>query len=237
MIKPLRISIVSSAFLWSCVALAQVGGVSIAQNTLKNFQSTPLSSNRASVPTVNQVLITKYQNGSVTLSLAGFNSIDHKITDGEYFDDEIKTDVENGALEVTAARKASKSPVDWLKSPNSKIGGMSYQLSANPKALHFAFVGDLILNLTGTKAGAYQLVCKGIALAQGRAGAANDWWFFSNVASPGNWGGLNYYHDVRKTLSIRCESADNSEFDVNLNSGTADNAFALMDAVRVSVHK
>jgi hypothetical protein len=158
-------------------ALAQSLQARIARNELEGLRVAP---SLVSLPEVTaRTNVVRFEPSS-NLSLQGFSYVDHSITDGQPFDKNIKTS--GDTLTVSAGRKSSVTPVDWLK-------GKGYQVAV--LGLNFAVVGNLVLSDSdpdepGT------LTCKGIALAQAGTGFGvnNPWMMYSNVSGSNGEGGL-----------------------------------------------
>jgi hypothetical protein len=160
-------------------AVAQSLQARIARNDIESLQVAP---SLVSLPEVTARTNAVRFETSSNLSLQGFSYVDHSITDGQPFDKNIKTS--GDTLTVSAGRKSSVTPVDWLK-------GKGYQIGASEPDLNFAVIGNLVLSDSdpddpGT------LTCKGIALAQAGLvlGLANSWALYSNVSGSNGEGGL-----------------------------------------------
>ena len=77
-------------------------------------------------------------------------------------------------LYVYSQRKGSKKVAhcftDWLKDEGTK------SFKHNPSKLNFAFEGDLLIMPPGTNGFKVMIAVQDMVLAQGHAGASNNWW-------------------------------------------------------------
>lgn len=108
---------------------------------------------------------------------------EHCITEGQDPDSRVKDEKyflnENGELSFSFGRHGSKEVANWWK---SKIPANHTTFNHDPDDLNFAATGDLILNLDFGKTKEGNPIIKtvtinGVAIAQGHAGASNNWWF------------------------------------------------------------
>lgn len=80
----------------------------------------------------------------------------------------------DGSMVFRVGQKASDTVADWFK---SKIAANQNTFDKNPGSLYFAFIGTLVLRITGGLLGEdeAEFIFPGVALAMGTSG--KNWWF------------------------------------------------------------
>ncbi|WP_323118291.1 PI-PLC domain-containing protein [Burkholderia alba] len=112
--------------------------------------------------------------GAYTVS--GFSVTSGQDPDGKIYSGLRKTFGSDGKFSFSVGRKKSTSVANWF---NGQVA--AYQTTFNHSAgeLNFAFIGTLVLTITGgilgSRVATYRF--QNVALAQGNAGASNNWWF------------------------------------------------------------
>ena len=131
----------------------------------------------------------EYHDNEVHFSLDG----DYSLINGSYTVDEfsvtpgqdpkghIKSGMKlsfgsDGSIVFNVGRQGSESVAAWFK---SCVSASQTTFNHTPKELNFAFIGTLVLNLTGgiLGEGSNIVTFSNVVLAQGHAGASNNWWF------------------------------------------------------------
>jgi len=104
-----------------------------------------------------------------------FTESGHSITSGQPYggaSGSVKDGLKSAKIVVKAGRKGSSGPADWFK---AQVGDgkviASRSWSSLPKNLNFAVEGTLVIRI-----GDQNTVCDNVIIAQGHAGAYNDWW-------------------------------------------------------------
>lgn len=81
----------------------------------------------------------------------------------------------DGEIVFSVGRKGSKTVAEWWK---DRIAADHTTFNHDPEELNFAFIGDLVLNASTSDGDICKTITfKNIGLAQGHAGASNNWWF------------------------------------------------------------
>ena len=124
----------------------------------------------------------EYRNNEVTFSVSSntlvkgsFTVEDYSITDGQDPKNHIQKGFtancgNDGVFTFSIGRKGSSQVADWFK---GQVSANNTTFNHDPDDLNFAMLGTLTLEFSDNK------VCKffNIMLAQGHAGASNNWWF------------------------------------------------------------
>lgn len=131
----------------------------------------------------------KYHDNEVHLTLTeGYSIIsgsytvnEFSVTSGQDPDGHIKSGLKlsfgsNGSMTFKVGRHGSDSVADWF---NDRVPASQTTFNHSAGKLNFAFLGTLVLNLTGgiMGEGSKAFTFLNVALAQGHAGASNNWWF------------------------------------------------------------
>ncbi|EJL74800.1 hypothetical protein [Chryseobacterium populi] len=75
----------------------------------------------------------------------------------------------DGKFSFSIGRKGSKTVADWF---SARVPGNKTTFNHKPDELNFAMIGTLVLEFSNAVCTFYN-----VALAQGHAGASNNWWF------------------------------------------------------------
>lgn len=78
----------------------------------------------------------------------------------------------SGTFSFRLGQYGSTEVADWF---NEKCASNTFERAADK--LHFALVGNLLLKVNVGKTHQVDCLFKGVILAQGHAGASNNWWF------------------------------------------------------------
>ncbi len=131
----------------------------------------------------------KYHDNEVHLTLTGGYSIvsgsytvnEFSVTSGQDPDGHIYAGIKlsfgsDGSMTFSVGRHGSDSVADWF---NNKVPASQTTFNHTAGKLNFAFLGKLVLTLTGgiLGKGNKTFTFLNVALAQGHAGASNNWWF------------------------------------------------------------
>lgn len=119
----------------------------------------------------------------------------------------------SGQFTFSVGRQKSTSVADWF---NSQV--LPPQCTFNHAAddLNFAFIGTLVLNLSGgvLGAGSHSFVFSNVALAQGNSGSSNNWWF----------GGKNCSYESGNTVIGNGVNSDGAAMFVRFTRGGSGNS-------------
>lgn len=120
-------------------------------------------------------------NGDYSLVGGSYTINSHDITSGQDPDKKIQDGTvykfgSDGKLTFTVGRKGSDDVADWF---NNQIPANQTTFNHGADKLNFALIGTLVITLTGSSLGDKQgsFTFENIGLAQGHAGASNNWWF------------------------------------------------------------
>lgn len=160
----------------------------------------------------------KLRNGELTQDSDGnygyFKVTELSITSGQDPDKKNKVgDVHkvnsDGELCFCVGRKGSSDVARWW---SERIDKSKTTFNHDPDDLNFAFIGDLILNVkTKDETIKKTVTYKNVGLAQGHAGASNNWWF----------GGKDMYH-VGDNKVVGRDVNDNIAIDANRGGNNVD---------------
>lgn len=159
----------------------------------------------------------KYHDNEVHLTITGGYSIisgsytvnQYSVSSGQDPDGYIREGLtlsfgSNGSMTFRVGRHGTESVADWF---NNKVHFSQTTFDHSAGKLNFAFLGTLVLTLTGGILGGKHktFTFLNVALAQGHAGASNNWWF----------GGQNCSYIGNNQVS--CKGTDPKSFEVFFN--------------------
>lgn len=146
---------------------------------------------------------------------------EHFITDGQDPKNKVNDTTyyinEKGELSFSFGRQGSSDVADWWK---ERITANHTTFDHNPDDLNFAAIGELILNvkLCIKKRNAVinqEIKIKDVAIAQGHAGASNNWWFGgTNLPYIGNHSVVSKDESKDYTIRFLRGGNDTNEIDV-----------------------
>lgn len=120
-------------------------------------------------------------NGDYSLVGGSYTINDYDVTSGQDPDRKIKTGAvynfgSDGKITFQVGRKGSNDVASWF---NNRIPANQTTFNHSADKLNFAFIGTLILTLTGDHLGNQQqsFIFQNLGIAQGHTGASNNWWF------------------------------------------------------------
>jgi hypothetical protein len=164
---------------------------------------------------------TGYINITATYTITAFS-----VTPGQDPDGRIHVGLANtytgnaGSMTYHVGRKGSTTVADWWR---TRIASDHNTFGNDPRDLNFAFIGTLVMKLTGGPLGHSQdtYTLQNIALAQGHAGASNNWWF----------GGSNCKYATSFPNSVKCSGTNSAGRTVYFyfHRGGADHPVNIVD--------
>lgn len=179
----------------------------------------------------NEVVIDLYNFYDLTLVGGSYTVNEFSVTSGQDPDGNIHTGlVKNfggdGKMSFRVGRKGSETTANWF---NNRIQSSQTTFNHTAGKLNFAFIGTLVLTFTSGSYGSNRVTFtfNDVAIAQGHAGASNNWWF----------GGKNCaYHASNTVLCAGTNSNGvNAKIDV-VRGGNSVNYITLYPSSGFSYH-